>query len=234
MAEAKKLAPKGTPGEKQATAANVTPIHAGKGRKSQGYDPATGTTTTPKGYRGATRESAMETDVFTLVDETGYRADRFYTRSVNADGHGEKLSVRVPQGIDSQMHAAVAAVAQYHSLHDLIRDAVVHRLEWIQRSYQLGDGARRMLELQRIEAEMEARTQESQSMSSAVKNLEAKLQGFWDEQDYAMLAEELSKGVELYEWLREPYKSRAVSIITRFKAMGREAIAKMQDDLDKA
>lgn len=212
---------------------NVTPItRRGGGRKSLGYDPEKDEVNVPKGYQGPTLDSDAESDVFKVVDPHKYREDRFYTRSVNASHHGEKLSIRVPQGIDSQMHAAVGVVAEYNSIHDLIRDAVVHRLEFLQKRYKLSEGARRMLELERIQAEMEARTQESQSMAGAVKNLEEKLQGFWDEGDFAMLAEELDKGSELYEWMREPFRGRTVAMITRWKGVAREEIAKMLEERD--
>lgn len=213
-------------------AGNVTPIrrprHAGGRVDSTTYDPATGREATAKGYRAsATRESGLESDVFTLVDDRGYREDRFYCRSVNADGHGEKLSLRVPQGIDSQMHAAVAEVPEYRTMHDLVRDAVIHRLEYLQKRYNLGDGARRMLELERISANMEQRTQETETMQAAVENLEGKLQRLYDQRDWSMIVEQFEMGSELLDWLRDPYRGRAAEILGKWKATCRESIRKM-------
>lgn len=200
--------------------------HAGGRRSSVSYDPSTGEEVAPKGYRGANRDSETEFDVFAVVDDRGYREDRFYTRSVNADGHGERMQVRVPQGIDSQMYEAVARVPEYKTVHDLIRDSIIHRLEFLQKRYDLGDGARRMLELERIRAGMEHRNQEIVVMQSAVDDLEAKLQSLYNMEDWDMMIEEFDKGSELLDWLRDPYRSRAAEIMGKWKATTAKQVAR--------
>lgn len=201
--------------------------HGGGRRDSTTYDPATGAEAVAKGYRPASRDSDSEFDVFALVDDRGYREDRFYTRSVDGDGHGRRMQVRVPQGLDSQMYEAVATVPEYKTIHDFIRDAVVHRLEFLQKRYNLGDGARRMLELERIRAGMEHRSQETQVMQEAVDDLEEKLQGLYVKEDWAMMLEEFEKGSELLDWLRDPYKSRAAECMGRWKATTKKQVARM-------
>lgn len=199
-----------------------------------GYDPATGEEMRGATYREtATRDSAAEFDVFTLVNDKGYREDRFYTRSVNADGHGEKLQLRVPQGLDSQMHAAVSEIAEYKTMQDLVRDAVVHRLEYLQKRYSLGEGARRMIELERMQADRERRAQETETMQKAVEDLDAKFQGLNEKQDWAMLAEEFSEAGEMVDWLRDPYKTRAVEVIEKWKSMTTRQIAAMLERREK-
>lgn len=214
-------------------ASNVRSIksagHAGGRRSSRGYDPATGEESRGKGYKGTTRESDTEFDVFALVDERGYRPDRFYTRSVNADGHGERMQVRVPQGIDSQMHAAVAEVPEYKTIHDLIRDAVIHRLEYLQKDYVLGDGARRTLELARLQADMARRAQETEMMQEAVDDLDDKLGKLWEKEDWAMMAEELDQGGEMCDWLRQPYKAKAEGVVGKWKAKAATQLKKMRE-----
>lgn len=199
-----------------------------------GYDPATGEEVVSSTYKAhATRESSAEYDVFTLVDERGYRADRFYTRSLNADGHGERLNVRLPQGIDSQIHAAVSEVPQYRNIHDFARDAFVHRLEWLQKQYELGDNARRVLELERITADGERRVQETEVMQDAVDKLTARLQMLSDRQDWGLMREELEKGGELTDWLRDPYRKAAREVLGVWKARTKADIAKMLESMEK-
>lgn len=238
--EPKRIVPKGpaaagTTGEQAAAESNVHHISKATGKRGGGrpsglgYDPAKGEEVRSSTYKEhATRESTSEYDVFTLVDERGYRADRFYTRSLNADGHGERINVRLPQGIDSQIHAAVAEVPHYRNIHDFFRDAAVHRLEWIQRSFALGDGARRILELERIRADISGHTQETETMQEAVDDLEAALQKLWDKQDYSMMREMLDSGVEMHEWLREPYKGKALDALTRWKAKAKAELERLQ------
>src|SRR5690606_13479962 len=103
------IAPKAMPQGSGTRPDNVRDIEEGKGKgrggggggrrrggrpSGLGYDPAKGEEVRSETYLdAATRESTSETDVFTLVNERGYRPERFYTRSINADGHGEKLNV---------------------------------------------------------------------------------------------------------------------------------------------
>lgn len=213
---------------------NIRSAGHGGGRKdSVTYDPATGREIAAKGYKGATRESDAEFDVFALVDDRKYSEARFYTRSVNADGHGERMQVRVPQGIDSQMHAAVAEVPEYKTIHDLIRDSVIHRLEFLQKRYSLGDGAKRILELERIRADLTRRNQETETMQEAVDDLASTLQGLWDKQDYGLMREVLDTGVEMYDWLRKPYKGKALDVLERWKATARVEIERSQRERDE-
>lgn len=225
------MEPKSRQAGKQAEVRHIKSAGHGGGRKTSfTYDPATGLESAPKGYKSeATRDSDSEFDVFTLVESHKYREDRFYTRSVNADGHGERMQVRVPQGIDSQMHAAVGEVPEYKTIHDLIRDAVIHRLEFLQKRYNLGDGARRILELERIRSDMSKQNQETETMQEAVDDLNDSLQRLWDKQDYGMMAEVLTTGGEMFEWLRDPYKGKALATLERWKATARVELAARDD-----
>lgn len=208
--------------------------HAGGRTSSIGYDPRTGEEFGAKGYRAAeSRESDTEYDVFAIVDNRRYSEDRFYTRSVNSDGHGERKQIRFPQGIDTQMEKAVAEVPEYNTVHDLVRDAVLHRLEYLQKRYNLGDGARRMLELERIRADMTRHGQETETMQQAVDDLESGLQKLWDKQDYSLMLEMFQEGSDLHEWLRDPYKSRAVAVLERWKATAKQEIEKFRQMMDE-
>lgn len=193
-----------------------------------GYDPASGETHRGKSKLYAPKEtgegSRAEVDVFSLVDEKGYRADRFYTRSTNQDGHGEKLQVRVPQGIDSQMHAAVSEIPEYRSLQDLARDAIVHRLEWLQQHYKLSDSARRFVELERHTADMNRITSEITTMTNAVDDLKMGLETAYASRDWGLMKEVLDNGDEMVEWMRDPYRARVVQEMKDWRGRVKEEL----------
>lgn len=221
-----------SPAEAEAEAgaqSNVRPIASAKGSgrpSGRGYDPASSKEVVTQSYLDhLDKNAASESDVFSLVNERGYRPDRFYTRSLNADGHGERMQVRVPQGIDSQIYAAVAEIAEYRSVHDFMRDAAVHRLEYLQKHHNLGEGARRSLELERLQADRERRAQEAGVMQASVEDLAEKLQGLWDKEDWGLMAEELEEGSESVDWLRDPYKTRAAKVLEDWKGRARVKIA---------
>ena len=216
------LEPKSTPKPASGNVRNIkSGGHAGGRRSSKGYDPSTGEET---GYVPTT-DSTTEHDVFALVSSKGYSEERFYCRSTNLNNHGEKLNLRVPLGIDSQMYAAVAQVPDYTTLQDLVRDAVLHRLEYLQKRYSLGEGARRTLELERMRADSERRAQEATVMSESVDDLAEKLQMLWDKEDWGLMAEELEEGGERVDWLRDPYKARATKVLDDWKGRARVKIA---------
>lgn len=208
--------------------------HAGGRKSSTTYDPATGEEVTSKGYLAkASHDSDADFDVFKVVDSKGYSEDRFYCRSVNADGHGERMQLRMPQGIDAQLYAAVAAVNEYNTLQDFFRDAALHRLEYIQKRYALGDDARRALELERMRADRERRAQETEVMQENVDDLADKLQRLWDKGDWSMMTEELEKASEVLDWLREPYRGRAAQVVADWRGRSRDKIRQMLEEMEE-
>lgn len=217
------IVPKGEAAENNVRDISSAP---GRGRPSGlGYDPATGKEHRPSGYvTEATRESTAEYDVFTLVDQKGYRPDRFYTRSLNADGHGERMQIRVPQGIDSQIYTAVATVPQYRSPHDFWRDAAIHRLEWLQKHYDTPDSLRRYIELERMQTDTETALIEVRAMKDSVVQIRTALTEHYEARDWQMLAEEIERSNEKVDWLREPYKSEADAVLEDVKHRAKEQL----------
>lgn len=197
----------------------------GGGRPSGlGYDPSTGEV-----YRGKSKmRGDAEHDVFALVDERGYRADRFYTNSTDKNGHGEKMSFRLPQGIDSQIHAAVREIPEYASTQAFIRDALLHRLEYIQKHYQLSDNARRFVELERIQADMERMTSEIETMTNAVERMKLGLETAYASRDWGLMKEAMDVGDEMMEWMREPYRGRVEATVREWRARVRDDLTKWE------
>lgn len=223
----------GGPVVKKVKKATVTDIAAARSKGGRpagaGYDPLTGDEV-PATEAPDQRGSKAEFDVFSLVDSSGYRADRFYTRSVDRHGHGEQMRLRVPQGIDSQMYAAVSQVPYYRHVNDLIRDAVIHRLEALQHAGILDDdGVRRMVELERYLADSERRGQEIEQMQAAVADIDARLEGCYRAEDWQMFAMELVESTERAEWLRDPYQTSALKIISGWRDAGSKELTKLRE-----
>lgn len=223
---------------KKAAPDNVRSIrsggHAGGRRSSKGYDPKTAEE--HSGESAASRGSEAEFDVFAVdYGNLGYRSDRFYTRSVDKDGHGQKLNLRVPQGIDSQMYAAVQDIPEYRTIHDLIRDAVVHRLEYLQHHYERSAKAQMMLTRERARADRYERTQDSDEQNAMVEDLEATLGIFYARKDWLMMKEELEKANELVEFqMRGEFKKQAQQIIKRWVDMSVKEIRQAEKEVEES
>lgn len=201
--------------------------HAGGRRTSRTYDPATG-------EDSASRGSLAEYNAFTVEGGNGYREDRFYTRSVDADGHGQKLNLRVPQGIDSQMYAAVNEIPEYRTIHDLIRDAVLHRLEYLQKRYSLSQKAQIMLNRERAKADRHERVQDSDEQEAMVKEMDETLGMLHQRGDWSLLAEELTADSETAEFsMRGEYQRQAQGVIRKWTDKSREQIARHREGTDE-
>lgn len=218
------------PKKSSAPKSNVSDIATAKGRgrgkpSGLGYDPETGREVRSSTYRDS-HGSAEEDDVLRVVGPQ-YRPSRFYTRSLNSDNHGERMSIRVPLGLDSQVYAAVSKVPYYRSPQDFFRDAAVHRLEWLQSTgYELGDDVRRFVEMEQAEAEREKRRHEVAKMSATVKSIEASLQAQWDNEDWGMLDTEIAESRKEQEWARNPYKKQIGVLLDAWWEKGKDHILK--------
>ena len=65
--------------------------------------------------------------------ETPYDPARFYTRATNDHNHSKRVGAAVPPEIAGMAQQIVEQkrVPEYQSVGDVIRDALIHRLEWI-------------------------------------------------------------------------------------------------------
>lgn len=63
-----------------------------------------------------------------------YREDEFYTRSVDGKGHQKHLRVNVPPVMFARMNelANDDGLPDYRTVQDVARDAIEHRLKWLQ------------------------------------------------------------------------------------------------------
>lgn len=215
--------------------ANVTSIDAKRprGRPSGlGYDPETGEEITkPTLERG--QRADPESDIFALVEQRGYSEDRFYTNSSDVRGHSKMLRIWIPQGIDAQVYGAVNEVPQYRTVQDLVRDAILHRLEYLQRRYQLTDDGRRLLELERWRADSEKRSLEIDTMTGAVDGVSDKLMKAWEAEDYSLFAQELTEAEEQVDWLRDPYKTRMLEVIANWRRKGKAELERVRRQLEE-
>ena len=78
--------------------------------------------------RSATRETY---DPTSAGDVAGYGQDKFYVASTNGHDHSEQVRVKVPPGVAAAMGAAIESWPIYSSRNDFVRDAIVHRLHWL-------------------------------------------------------------------------------------------------------
>lgn len=100
------------------------------------------------------------------TEDPAYSVDRFYTRATNDKDHGEYIRVKLAPEVIAELNRIVASgiVPEYESPQDIIRDAIVHRVRWLndQRQVPLTELGRLMLlraELARLELRQQVRAE---------------------------------------------------------------------------
>lgn len=103
--------------------------------------------------RGAQSKPAGNAGLWDLAGATKYSPDRFYCRSTDGQGHYERMRVKVPPSVEAMIMSVVAEYTEYDTPEALIRDAIVHRLVWLNEHGASTDPKLLQLELQMAEME---------------------------------------------------------------------------------
>lgn len=231
------LTPKGPRAATAATAgsASISNIDSQRAKRQRGrpsglgYDPESGEEVAGPTLERFPGDADPESDVLAVIGTRGYSEDRFYTKSSDERGHSKMLRLWIPQGIDAQVYGATNEIPQYRTVQDFMRDAIVHRLEYLQKRYKLSDQGRRLLELERWKADSERRSVEIQTMTSAVNGVGERLTEAWAAEDYSLFVQEMREAEEQIDWLRDPYKERMITLLKEWKRKAASEIAKVRD-----
>jgi hypothetical protein len=67
------------------------------------------------------------------MSESEYSVEAFYTHATDQKGHTVSMRVQFPPGMANDIHALAASsdYPQYRSVNDYVRDACVHRWQWL-------------------------------------------------------------------------------------------------------
>jgi hypothetical protein len=94
--------------------------------------------------------------------EDGYNVGQFYTDSSDHRGHNVSTKVTLPPEVSGQISEVVQSgqVPQYRTANDLIRDAIVHRLHWLNENVFDDDHLRSVLTFEMMTTVQENYVQE--------------------------------------------------------------------------
>lgn len=168
--------------------------------------------------------SVPEPDPFTPED--GYSPDQFVTPACDAKGHAERIRINLPPDVMPALAQIVGSgqFEAYRTAHDVIRDAVYHRIWFL--ADQLGatykdrkiQGQIRQLVTSAARvAEFEQMTYQRTKRVEFVRALEAEAEECRRLRDKTGLQLALAHAqLELEsDWLQEPYRSQIEQIIDK-------------------
>lgn len=152
------------------------------------------------------------------VDGGGYSLDQFYTASSDRKGGTAQLRVNFPPHFAAEMAHIVYRhiVPEYRTPHDIVRDAVHHRLEYL--GVHLSDPAimravnqnRRLATIERQMMDLEA----MQSFLDMVNELYSRGRGLEDREAVRMAVQHIEDELP---GMREPWTSRVLKVLDEAK-----------------
>ncbi len=82
----------------------------------------------------ATSASDKAADRWQTSQPQGYNPNAYYTKASDTKGHSAKITVKVPVNVAGEISAAVQSgkIDGYKTVQDFVRDAVIHRLHFIE------------------------------------------------------------------------------------------------------
>lgn len=172
-----------------------------------------------KGRAGRSRPGRPRGDGWDLTD-SGYSLDRFYTATKVGDSEAEKVQLKLPTTVWARVCAMASdpQFPQYRTPHDMIRDAITHRLHYLaSEGYTADEDLRDWIKLQVRQGEVERR----QAMMRAARETVVKFgEAFGDaerERDWQLARELLDQAADAVDELRDPYSGDLSRLIEEFE-----------------
>lgn len=104
------------------------------------------------------------------VEDRTYSENEFYMTSVDSKGHQRHVRVNVPPNVYAQLaEAANDDRLPYRSKQDVVRDAVQHRLKWLQDNEEVLEEYVQAGQIARMRARVEQLRAQTQELSSFIE-----------------------------------------------------------------
>ena len=147
--------------------------------------------------------------------QSQYSPDSFYTRSINKHDHSFHLRVNLPPDVHTKMCELVGTktIQEYRSVPDIVRDAVVHRLKWLEEHgyFNAENVLTDEMELSIIANERSRR----ETRAKIVEDATAELDDAMRDGDVGHLKRRLPQVEELAQTLPQPYQGRLMDLVMR-------------------
>lgn len=113
----------------------------------------------------------MPVDPF-VTDAKKYSRKKFYTRSTNSHDHQKSLTTMFPQDLHAAVYRMVDLVPDYRTHHDLIRDAVYHRIRELEEMIdeEMPGDTRQTLELMTVQDTVREQIQLRQQLCKGARD----------------------------------------------------------------
>ncbi|MCL6558027.1 MAG: hypothetical protein K6U74_04345 [Firmicutes bacterium] len=154
------------------------------------------------------------------TEPAGYSPNEFYTQSKDKQGHSTLYHVRIPDHVAAELSKIVSSgkIPRYSTPHDIIRDAIVHRLKYLADNFP--ELERRLSAAVQISISVENaeyRMREAKDLKDIEERTQSCCEELFEIGDYTSLEAFIKEQEENVSSLREPYRTRILRILNKYK-----------------
>lgn len=133
--------------------------------------------------------------MFQLTGASQYNLDKYYTASTDSKGHYEQIRVKITPNMEAMIADIVSQVPDYRSREDFVRDAMLHRIMYLQT--QIANGVQltdeNTLRRELHSSEMERYRNSLAAMNDYIKACHDTIEVMTEAHDWRSLEELLSE-----------------------------------------
>lgn len=151
------------------------------------------------------------------TDDGSYSIHKFYTRA-SEQGRTSQLRFSIKPSLYTMLKQMVAGhkVPDYGTVEDVLRDALVHRLHWVEQ--QLKDGKiKNVVDRLMWEAEDAAQRQEAEDMKAQIDDAENFCRQRRDDHDWPALRRRIDAIRERAEHMPYPWNNRMEGVARKYE-----------------
>lgn len=157
-------------------------------------------------------------DPFKLENDT-YDPSKFYVRSVDKNGHKESFYVTMPpiwHGIVNEI-ARSDKYPDYRSVQDLVRDALIHRIHYLNTEYQPDDRMKRIVGQEMYLASLDGIRREAELLDQILSDCDNTLDIIRRTEEPSLKRRLIDSAYVQMEDLPEPYKTKMRNLVAKYE-----------------
>lgn len=157
------------------------------------------------------------------LDDGSYSPDDFYVASTNQHDHSETTQLKLPKHVKALANQFVnnEEIPAYRSVNDVIRDALVHRLQYLQHEYHASPALQLWITMETTRTRLETIQAEMIAQRQLVDYVREVVDQAVENRDPAMLELIATSGTEFVRTAREPHRGTVLDHLRMgFKSLG--------------
>lgn len=171
-------------------------------------------------------------DLLQVVTHEKYRVNDFYCRSLK-DGKGEKVSITLPAGTMRLLTAIAADHPDYDSSHDVIRDAITHRVHFLRYDYEMPEEVKELASIIQTRQRINVIETAIDQRRDAVEHTREALESAGKARDWEQFMRVLNEGREICDTMRPPWDEEMSQVLKHAQERYGESLRRYNAEMNR-